>query len=262
MEKELKVGLFQADIIWEDIEANQDKISGLLSGLDDKPDLLVLPEMYTTGFTSNYDNLNISTVNRQLEWQLALSKESGVSILGSVLFFDNKRYRNRIFLTQPDSQYDYYDKRHLFQAEKENNNLEPGNRRVTINLKETKIMPQICYDLRFPVWSRNNTGYHILVYVANWPEIRSKIWTTLLKARAIENQCYVIGVNRVGADKNNIRYNGKSAVYGPQGEEILVMDHIEAYGKANLSVKELVNYREKFGAYKDSDIFEIKNQEY
>lgn len=261
MKDRLIVGIFQMDIIWESIHSNQQKIEELLTGLEHVPDILVLPEMYATGFTMNPRNLDVRSVESQLEWQKQVSEKFKLAIVGSTVIADGTGFKNRLIFTADNSAPSFYDKRHLFKMEKENQSFTCGTDRQVIEYSGIKIMPQICYDLRFPVWSRNDTGYHLLIYVANWPASRRVVWDTLLRARAIENQCYCIGVNRVGADENPIDYDGGSAVYGPKGEEYLQMTDKDTYAEVELSINELINFREKFGAYKDADEFEIKNRE-
>lgn len=260
----INIGVFQMDISWENITSNQEKISSLLESLDKLPDILILPEMYSTGFTSDVSTLNIlnkETLQSQKDWQQTIADKFKISIIGSVLFFDNQHFYNRLYFTGYKQESVFYNKRHLFKLEKQSNLFKPGNERVIIDFKGIKIMPQICYDLRFPVWSRNDSAYQLLIYVANWPEKRRLIWDTLLKARAIENQCYTIGVNRSGRDGNSIDYDGGSAVYGPDGEEYLLMERQEKYSEVNLSLSGLANFREKFGAYKDADEFQLKTRE-
>lgn len=261
MKDNIRIGIFQIDSVWEDIRSNQQQIEKLLNELQEIPDLLILPEMYATGFTMNPQNLSRREIDSQLEWQQSVSNRYRLSIMGSTIFFDISDFRNRLIYTSNYNSPLFYDKRHLFQMEKENLSFKPGSERSIINFQGIKIMPQICYDIRFPVWSRNDSGYHLLVYVANWPESRRVVWDTLLRARAIENQCYCIGVNRIGVDGNPINYNGGSAVFGPKGEAFLEMNESDSYAEIELSIKDLVEFRDKFGAYRDADEFEIKNRE-
>jgi omega-amidase len=261
MKDKISLGIFQIDSVWEDVKSNQKQIESLLNELENLPGILILPEMYATGFTMNPENINKEDIASQLNWQQSMSNKYNISLMGSTIFIKNSKYRNRLIYTSYDSSPVFYDKRHLFQMEKENFSSEFRTERPIIDFHGVKIMPQICYDIRFPVWSRNDSGYHLLVYVANWPASRRIVWDTLLRARAIENQCYCVGVNRVGIDGNSIKYDGGSAIFGPKGEEIMQMNSTEKYLEVELSVNELIEFREKFGAYKDADKFEIKNRE-
>jgi omega-amidase len=258
MNKSIRVGIFQQDIFWQDISANQQKIENLLENLAHKPDILVLPEMYSTGFNQNPTEISKEQIAGQLNWQLSISNIHNLAIFGSIIETENDLYYNRVYFTQPDGTFDSYNKRHLFGIGGEEKYFSPGENRLIFKYNSISIMPQICYDLRFPVWSRNNMDYHILIYSANWPGNRSEVWDTLLKARAIENQCYTVGVNRSGTDGNSIKYIGKSAVYGPKGETILLMNDQETYSEVVLSIDELLEFRKSFPVLIDADIFEIK----
>lgn len=253
----VSIGIFQFNIVWEDISANRLKVESLLVELTNLPDILILPEMFTSGFTMHPDKLPREELLDQLHWQQKLSAKFKLSILGSVIWPENNHYKNRMIATYSNGGSDAYDKRHLFFNEKESGNFIPGNNRAIFEVDSIKIMPQICYDLRFPVWSRNNMDYHLLIYAANWPAQRQKVWETLIPARAIENQCFVIGVNRVGKDGNNIDYIGGSTIYSPKGEEILKMSSDEAYTHTELSIEELMQFRSKFSVLKDMDRFKI-----
>lgn len=260
MGNNIRIGIFQQDIIWQDILENQKKIEQLLNNLVSKPEILVLPEMFSTGFVHSPTDIPLTLLSQQLSWQCGLSKKFKVAIFGSVIEFDNEEYFNRLYFTLPDGNYNFYNKRHLFSIGGENRAFSAGENRLVFRFDAVTIMPQICYDLRFPVWSRNNLNYHLLIYSANWPASRSDIWDTLLKARAIENQSFVIGVNRVGTDGNAIDYNGRSAVYGPKGETILFCDNKEQYNEITLSIDDLLEFRKVFPVLNDADLFEIKTR--
>ncbi len=257
----ISVGIYQFDIFWEDIEKNQKKIESFLQSLTQWPDILILPEMYTTGFITNPDKLLGESVDSQLNWQQEISDTKGISVLGSMVFPVEDKFYNRAVFTESHAKPSFYDKRHLFGIEKEGGVYRFGSKRVTFSFNGVGVMPQICYDLRFPVWARNTSGYHILIYMANWPSSRQLVWDTLLKARAIENQCYCIGVNRVGKDGNGIGYTGGSAVYDMKGQTILHMGEKEHYSAVQLSISGLTESRSRFGALNDADAFEIKNPE-
>jgi omega-amidase len=258
MINELRIGLFQMNIVWEDIVVNRLKIETILNRLSDVPDILVFPEMFTTGFSTINSNWHIHELNLHVDWQLELSAKHNVTLMGSVIMPEGDMFKNRLLITYPNSTYDYYDKRHLFQEEKNKGLFLSGNERKIFKYGDLKIMPQICYDLRFPVWSRNNLNYQVLINVANWPSARQKAWKTLLTARAIENQCFVIGVNRVGEDGNGIKYRGGSMVISPMGEDLLVLKSKEEYAEINLDMNNLFDFHEKFPVYKDSDKFTIQ----
>jgi predicted amidohydrolase len=261
MSKTIKLGLFQFNIVWNDIKANQQVIINKIEKLPVKPELFILPEMYSTGFYNRPAEISEKLLAGQLQWQLSVSDKYNLCVLGSVIEKEDNLYHNRFYITYPDGRFDYYDKRHLFSMGGEDNAYSQGKRRITFQYKSVIIMPQICYDLRFPVWSRNDLQYDLLIYSANWPAKRRLVWDTLLKARAIENQCYAVGVNRVGIDGNSVLYNGGSAVYGPKGETIVLFDDKEQYSEVLLSIDDLKNFRESFPVHKDADEFQIKTRE-
>jgi omega-amidase len=189
--------------------------------------------------------------------QLTLSDKYRLAIMGSLVFPEENHYYNRMVLSDAQGSMDFYDKRHLFMEENKRGLFKAGAKRKTFLVRGVEIMPQICYDLRFPVWSRNNLNYQVLVYSANWPEVRQEVWDTLLRARAIENQCYVVGINRVGVDGNGISYKGGSVVYSPKGESMLNIEDEENYSSITISLSSLSAFREKFPVYKDADSFTI-----
>lgn len=262
MGNNIRFGLFQQDIIWNDIFANQFKIESLIKNLSSLPDILLLPEMYTTGFNDTPGILSKNDLAGQLAWQQSISVKYNICVFGSVIEYNQDTFFNRLFFTRSDGSNDYYDKRHLFGIGGESEFYTSGESRKIFSFGPVQIMPQICYDLRFPVWSRNNIGYHILIYSANWPANRRIVWDTLLKARAIENQCYTIGINRTGSDGNSINYDGGSAVYGPKGETLLLLDEKEQYAEIILSIDDLLQFKNSFPAYKDADGFEIKTRKF
>lgn len=261
MSMSIQVGIFQFDIIWEDFEANREKIYALLNGLDKVPEILFLPEMYATGFQTNPLCIEEKLFSDQINWQKNVSEKFGLVIMGSNIVKEDNFFKNQLLISAPQLPNCFYDKRHLTRLENSRNLFRPGTRTVIYNYNGIKIFPQICYDLRFPAWSRNTTGYHIACYAANWPAERQIVWEALLQARAIENYCYTIGVNRTGTDENGISYKGGSAIYGPRGERIISLGKREEYAEVSLSIGELIQFRNSFGAYKDADVFEIKNPE-
>jgi predicted amidohydrolase len=255
MHQNLKIGLFQFDILWEDIEGNNRLIYDRLNSLGVMPDLIFLPEMYSTGFTMQPEKLNQKLLMAQSSWQQNLSNTFNVGVLGSFIQPEGEKYKNRLHFSLPTTAPGHYDKRHLFHLENSFGNFIPGNSRECFKYNGIKLMPQICYDLRFPVWARNDQNYQVLFYVANWPASRQHVWRTLLMARAIENQCFVVGVNRIGTDNNNIDYTGGSVVFNAKGESLIELGDKEQYMEVSLSMKELHSFKEKFPVYKDWDKF-------
>ncbi len=254
----LKAVLFQMDIIWEDSRANLDKICKKAQELDSDTDLLILPEMCTTGFSMNpkkiaepWDN---SPSIRNLQ---DISDNRGFAILGSLAVSDGDAFYNRLVFIQPFKAIEYYDKRHLFTLAGEDKVYSRGEKRVILNYRTWRIKVQICYDLRFPVWSRNTEDYDLLIYVANWPQKRIEAWNTLLKARAIENMSYVIGVNRFGEDGNGYKYNGRTACYDALGSELSLIPETEKAVPVLLIKSSLEEKRNRLGFLKDQDDFEF-----
>src|SRR5574337_503960 len=216
----LNITLIQSNLHWENIDKNLQQFSEKMATVKEPTDLIVLPEMFSTGFSMNSKNLSEGMNGKTLLWMRKHCKEKGCAITGSVIISENGNYFNRLIWMWADGSYEIYNKRHLFQMANEDNYYTPGKYRKVVELKGWKICPLICYDLRFPVWSRNTwkktskfikdggreiiAEYDVLIYVANWPERRAHPWKSLLVARAIENQSYVIGVNRVGSDGNGV----------------------------------------------------------
>lgn len=254
---QLKVALLQAELHWESVEANVEMVLEKAQLVPDGIDLLVLPEMFSTGFTMNpsvvaeaNDGVAVSQLKR-------LSVEKGCAICGSFVALENGNYFNRFFWIYKGSLQNTYDKRHLFRMAEENNVYTQGKGDVRIKFKGWNIMPRVCYDLRFPVWSRSS-DVDLQIYVANWPAARVAAWDKLLLARAIENQCYVIGVNRVGEDGNGIPYCGHSVAIDPKGEELTaVSTESEEWIYSTLDLAMLKDFRKKFPVGLDADHFEI-----
>ena len=256
--KNLKVTLVQSAIEWQNIEANLLHFKSLISGIGDTTDLIILPEMFTTGFTMApegiAEGMNGKAVSAIKEW----SSTSGADITGSIIVKENNRYFNRIIWAKPDGAIFTYDKRHLFRMAGEEKVYSPGDSLLTVNLHGWRIRPFICYDLRFPVWTRNaGTEYDLAVFTASWPAARELHWTTLLHARAIENQCYVAGVNRTGSDGNGVHYNGKTSMIDFYGNTLFQGDESECVHTVELSYNDLIHYRKSFPAWMDSDRFEL-----
>lgn len=258
-ENKLRLTLFQQDIAWEDKGANLKRIHEVIKNHASQTDLLVLPEMCTTGFTMNSANLSETidgyTMTCLKQWAL----EYNIAICGSFIANENNKYYNRAFFITSETSF-YYDKRHLFRMGSELLHFSPGKNKLIIEHNGFNICLLICYDLRFPVWSRNvDNEYDLLIYVANWPESRNKVWTTLLTARAIENMCFVCGLNRIGTDGNGLKYCGSSMLIDAKGTEISSIPlNQETTQTVCIDKAELKKFRNKFPVWKDADRFEIK----
>ena len=258
MQNKLKITIVQSDLVWENIDANIKEFSNKLENLQNS-DLIILPEMFNTGFSMNSKNLAEKPNGKSLNWLINLAKTKQSAVIASLIINENNNFYNRLYFVFPDGKYEFYNKRHLFRMANEHNYYTAGTNDLIINYKGFKIKPLVCYDLRFPVWSRNKNDYDLLIYIANWPERRNEPWKVLLKARAIENQSFVVGVNRVGTDGNNVIFSGDSAVINPKGEIISsTKAHQENVETIEINLKELQDFREKFPAYIDADKFEIK----
>jgi omega-amidase len=256
--EDLKVTLFQYDIFWEDIDKNLKFLNGKLPSLESATDLIVLPEMFATGFSMNAEKLAEPMGGKTMTWMQQTARQYQCVVAGSIITKENNRFYNRLIWMRPDGTYEYYDKRHLFAMGKEHDHYTPGEKRLIVELKGWKIAPFICYDLRFPVWMRNvNLEYDLLLLVANWPERRIAHWRTLINARAIENQAYVVAVNRVGNDGNNFYYSGDSLVVDPMGNEIYHKKDVEDIHAITLIAEEVIKTRNAIPFLKDADDFNI-----
>lgn len=216
----LKVTLIQSHLHWENPEANRAMFSEKIDTISEETDLIILPEMFTTGFSMNARQFAEKENGETLHWMQKIAEEKNAAVTGSIMINEDGKYFNRLYFVFPDGSFGSYNKRHAFTLAGEERVYSVGKEKLVVEYKGWKICPLICYDLRFPVWSRNTEGYDILIYVANWPEKRIAAWDALLKARAIENMAYCIGVNRVGLDANNHEYNGHSCVFDVLGEEV------------------------------------------
>ncbi|HRZ76167.1 MAG TPA: amidohydrolase, partial [Bacteroidales bacterium] len=224
--QDLRISLIQDELVWEDPAANRARFQAILESMEDT-DLVLLPEMFSTGFTVHPQRVAESMDGTTIQWLRRMARESGKAMAGSLIVKEGESYYNRLVFCHPDGALEHYDKRHLFRMGGEHLRFGMGNHNIMVNYRGWKIRPLICYDLRFPVWARNrysegNYDYDLLLYLANWPRARRHHWMTLLSARAIENQCYVAGLNRVGTDGAGVSYSGDSRVIGPGGEEITV----------------------------------------
>jgi omega-amidase len=260
----LKISIVQSSLHWEDPAANLNMFSEKLNNLKEATDLIVLPEMFTTGFAVDRERVAEEHGGHGLQWLQQKAKEKNCVITGSIAVKDKGKLVNRLYWAEPSGAFQYYDKRHLFRMAGENKHFTAGENNITCELKGWKIRPLICYDLRFPVWARNTwsdnyqAGYDVLLYVANWPEVRNFPWKSLLVARAIENQAYTIGVNRVGADGNNITHSGDSAVLNPRGEQLSkIKAHEEGIETIELDYNYLAEFRKQFPVGMDADRFEL-----
>ncbi|RCW38727.1 amidohydrolase [Marinilabilia salmonicolor] len=253
----MKVALLQPELYWENIDRNLKMFENLFERLENNCSLVVLPEMFTTGFTMNPEKIASSALTETPRWLQLMAEKYQFSLAGSSIASEENNFYNRFYFASPAVKVKYYDKRHLFRMSEEQNHYSAGKERKIFSLGEWRILPQVCYDLRFPVWSRNRNDYDILIYVANWPAVRQDVWNTLLKARAIENQCYVLGVNRTGKAPG-IDYQGGSVVLSPKGA-IISRKSSENPNilYADLDRDEMNAFREKFPAWKDADYFEI-----
>ena len=258
MQDKLNITIVQSDLAWEDVDANLNNFAKKLENIKNT-DLIILPEMFNTGFSMNSKNLAEKTNGKSLEWLINLAKEKQSAVIASLIIEENEQFFNRLYFVFPNGDLQFYNKRHLFRMANEHNYYSPGDEELIVNYKGWRIKPLVCYDLRFPVWARNKNNYDLLIYVANWPERRNGAWKILLKARAIENQSYVVGVNRVGTDGNNVIFSGDSAVINPKGEVISKAEaHEENIETIEISLSELNEFKEKFPAFLDADNFEIK----
>ena len=257
--QDLKVAILQSNLHWENVEENLNMFSSQILAIGSEADLIVLPEMFNTGFTMSSEELAEPMNSVSMQWMLEMARAKDTVITGSIIIEERGAYFNRLIWMRPDGTHEHYDKRHLFRMMDENNHYSGGNKRLIVELNGWRICTMICYDLRFPVWSRNRNDYDCLLYIANWPTPRMEAWNTLLRARAHENQAYVIGVNRVGEDANGTSFSGGSAIIDPKGATICdtVFDQ-EQVKSASLSYSELCEFREKFPIGLDADSFEIQ----
>jgi len=247
----LNVSLIQADLVWENHKENLSNFDKLLTRLPDDTDVIVLPEMFTTGFSMNSKKMAETMEGVTMLWMQSNAKRYDAAITGSVVIHENGKYFNRLLWVNPDGSYEKYDKKYLFSLATEDDHYGAGKDRLIFEYKDWKICPLICYDLRFPEWARNTIDYDLLIYVANWPKTRADHWSTLLKARAIENQCFVIGVNRVGEDGNGLIYSGNTSLYNYNGDKLEEEIGSECVVSAEISKMPMLKYRENLPFLKD-----------
>ncbi|APG60613.1 amidohydrolase [Christiangramia salexigens] len=259
MSEILNTAIIQPDLKWEDSDANRDLLGKEINKLSDEVDLIILPEMFTTGFSMNAKILAEQTEGDTLNWMREKADLKNAAVTGSVIIGEDDNYYNRLYFVYPDGSYKLYDKRHTFTLAKEDQTYTAGKKRLIVEFKGWKIMPLVCYDLRFPVWARNTDDYDLLIYVANWPRKRVDAWDALLKARAIENMSYCIGVNRTGEDGDGYVYNGHSAVYDCLGKPLTELNREEEFVKeVSLEKDSLHETRKKLKFLQDRDKFSLE----
>ncbi|MGC4057735.1 MAG: amidohydrolase [Chitinophagaceae bacterium] len=255
---DLKVSLIQSDLAWEAPDTNLRRLEEKIAALSGKSHIAILPETFTTGFSMNAPELAEEMDGPGVRWMQDCAHRYRIIITGSMIIRDGGHYHNRLIWALPNGSRYCYDKRHLFSYAGEDVDFSPGTKRLIVQVNGWKICPMICYDLRFPVWARNTDGYDVLLYIANWPERRNEAWETLLKARAIENQSIVIGVNRVGTDGKGHRYIGNSSIYGPLGELLAKADQAdECVVHYTLQHSVIADTRAQLPFLKDMDRFSL-----
>jgi omega-amidase len=267
--QDLKITLVQADLHWEEVDANLAMFEEKIWRIGQQTDVIILPEMFNTGFSMEAAKLSEMMNMKTTKWMKMVADQTGALVMGSFIASVHDRYYNRLLWMEPGGAFKTYDKRHLFRMADEHLVYSPGESQLIGHWKGWRICPQICYDLRFPVWSRNRwnatlkkPAYDLLVYVANWPQVRANAWDTLLRARAIENLSYVAGVNRVGVDGKGIEYSGNSMVISPKGESIFSVEGVEEVKTILLNSNSLQAYRDRFPALLDADDFNLEIGEY
>ncbi|QXP60892.1 nitrilase family protein [Olleya sp. HaHaR_3_96] len=259
MNTQLHIAIIQSNLVWENPIQNRLNFMQKIEGLDNTVDLIILPEMFTSGFTMSPQVVAEAMDGDTIQWMLALANRKGVAIVGSLVIKENNNYYNRLVFVHPNGVVDSYDKRHTFTLAGEDKVYTKGEAQLIVNYKGFKIKPLVCYDLRFPVWSRLSDNYDVLLYVANWPTKRILAWDTLLQARAIENMSYCIGVNRVGLDANKYQYPGHSQAYNALGEKLIrLKPNMEDIALVTLSKSHVETTRNKLRFLDDKDLFSLE----
>jgi omega-amidase len=263
----LTITLVQANLFWEDKKANLEMFKQKIESIKEKTEIVILPEMFNTGFSMKPELFAEKMDGETVNWMKRISAEKKIILTGSVMIEENGKYFNRLIWMLPNSDFGVYDKRHLFAYAHESEHYSAGNKKLIASVKGWKINLQVCYDLRFPVWARQappplgeagrGSEYDLLINVANWPEKRSLAWKTLLRARALENQCFVVGVNRVGEDGEQISYDGGSTIIDPLGEIIYEKNKEEDVFTYTLEKEKVIGTRNHFPFWKDADHFII-----
>jgi omega-amidase len=256
--QDLTVSLIQTELYWEDKGANLAMLEEKIWQINGPTDLIILPEMFNTGFSMNAEAMAEPMNLTTFKWLKQQAAQTGAVVTGSYIIKEDGKYYNRLIWMQPNGEWASYDKRHLFRMATEHDVYSPGTKKIIQEWKGWKVCPLVCYDLRFPVWSRNRENeYDLLLYVANWPAARVQAWDILLQARAVENLCYVAGVNRTGTDGSNISYNGHSALIDYKGMQVVACGEEQGIHTTTLSGDALLAFREKFPAHLDADRFTV-----
>ena len=259
MQEYLKIALIQSDLVWENPEQNRRNFSEKIESMSDVVDVIILPEMFTSGFTMNASSVAETMFGETVVWMQELALKKQTAILGSMVISENNLFFNRLLFVHPNGIIETYDKKHTFTLAGEDKVFSSGQDKLIVTYKGWKICPLICYDLRFPVWARNVEDCDLLIYVPNWPKVRVAAWDALLKSRAIENMSYCVGVNRVGQDGNNHAYSGHSTVFNVLGEKLdTIPENIEAIEILTLSKSHIKTYREKLNFLNDKDAFSLE----
>jgi omega-amidase len=253
----MKIAIIQSSLYWENPTANRNYFEEKINSITEQIDLIVLPEMFTSGFTMKPSLVAETMHGETIQLLKNLAKSKNCAITGSLVITENNNFHNRLVFVFPTGEIEYYDKRHLFTLAGEDKIYTKGNKKIIIEYNGLKICPLVCYDLRFPVFSRNAENYDVLIYVANWPKPRISAWDILLKARAIENMCYTIGVNRIGVDENNNEYTGHSQIINYLGNSTLEPQENEGIFIVKLDINKMIETRNKLGFLNDKDLFEI-----
>lgn len=254
----LNVAIVQANLLWEQTQGNMQRLASLLDTIEGKPHIVVLPEMFTTGFSMNAESLAEEPMGNTFKWMAHEAKSRGYAICGSYIVSEKGKYYNRFHFVTPQGEYYHYDKRHLFTFANENLKYTPGKERLVFEYLGWRILPQICYDVRFPVWSRSRNDYDLMINVANFPGARRDIWTTLVRARAIENQCFMVASNRVGTDGLGIYYTGDSLLIGSAGQIVAdILPGAEGVVQGEFCLSELKAFRKSFPVLNDADGFAL-----
>ncbi len=256
MQAQLKIALVQSHLIWENPIANRISFEEKIRSIPHDVDVIILPEMFTTGFTMSPENIDKSEGIQTIEWMKRMAEEVGAALVASLVFSEEGKFYNRLHFVELDGGCATYDKRHTFTLAGEHEKYESGEKKVMVDYKGFRFYPLICYDLRFPVWSRNAQNYDVLVYVANWPKPRISAWDTLLKARAIENLAYCIGVNRIGLDGLGYEYPGHTGAYDALGKQLGFSDKEEIV-YVTLQKEHIENSRKKLRFLEDRDDFTL-----
>ncbi len=253
----MEIALIQSSIFWQDPGKNREHYTSLIEGVTEKVDLIVLPETFTTGFTMTPSEIDVAEGALSLSWMKEMARVKSAAVTGSIPFFEKGRYTNRLYFVEPEGAIHHYDKRHTFTLAGEHRSYARGEHILLLEYRGFRICPMICYDLRFPVWARNTDAYDLLLFVANWPKPRIDAWDTLLKARAIENMAYCIGVNRVGMDANGNEYPGHSACYDALGQRLAFSAEEEVL-RVKLERSHIKGIRDQLRFLEDRDPFTLQ----